>query len=92
VRERVLRRRHAVGAEHLDALVEAVDRLARVVDRRQAPVLVHERDERRVDVAGVGEARVDVDGAAGEDLHDLRPGDVARHVEVVDRHVEEDPA
>ena len=43
----------------LDALVVAVDRLARVVDRGQAAARVHERDQRRVDVAGLGERRVD---------------------------------
>ena len=74
VGERVLRRRHARGAEHLDALVVAVDGLAGVVDRRQAAVLVLEHDHRRVDVADLGERRVDAHRAAREHLHDLAAG------------------
>ena len=92
VGERVLRGRHARRAEHLDALVVAVDRLAAVVDHGQAAVGVHERDHRGVDVAGLGERRLDAQRAARVDLDDLAARHVAGHVEVVDRHVEEDPA
>ena len=92
VRERILRRRHPRRAEHLDALVVAVDGLARVVDRRQAPVLVLEQDHRRVDVVRLAELGVHPYRAARVHLDDLALRDEARHVEVVDGHVEEDPA
>jgi hypothetical protein len=92
VRERVLGRRHPARAEDLDALVVAVDRLARVVDRGQAAVGVLEQHDRGVDVAGLPDLRVDAHPAAGVDLDDLRAGDVPGHVEVVDGHVQEQAA
>ena len=57
-----------------------------------APSSCEERDDRRVDVADLGELRRDANGPVRDDLHDLAPGHEARHVEVVDRHVEEDSA
>ena len=92
VRERVLRRRGAGRAEDLDPLVVAVDGLAAVVDHRQAAVLVREGDHRGVDVAELAQARGDADAAGRVDLGHLAAGHVARHVEVVHGHVEEQPA
>jgi hypothetical protein len=55
VRARVLGQGHAVRAEHLDPLVEAVHRATRVVDRGQAAIGVHERDDRGIHVVGLRE-------------------------------------
>ena len=51
-----------------------------------------ESDHRRVDVAELGQRRVDAGGAACEHLDDVTPGDESRHVEIVDRRVEEQAA
>ena len=77
-------------AEGFDTLVVAVHGTTAVVDERQSAALVHEYDHRGVDVACLGEGSVDAHRSLRRDLDDLAPGDIARHVEVVDRHVEED--
>ena len=78
--------------EHLDPLVVAVDGLAAVVDRGDGAVRMREHDDGGVDVAGGADGGVDQDRALGEDLDDRRSDDEAGHVEVVDRHVDEDAA
>lgn len=92
VSQGVLGGRQALRSEGLHPLVVAVDGAARVVDRGDAAVLVLKNDQRRVDVAGLADGRVDADRPSRVHLDDLASRDVPRHVEVVDRHVEEDPA
>src|SRR5918999_915976 len=92
VRGRVARGGHPGRPERLDPLVVAVRRAAAVVDRRNAAVLVLEHHERRVHVPGVAVRGLDPHRAARVHLHDLAARHVARHVEVVDRHVEEEAA
>ena len=45
-----------------------------------------------VDVPGLADARIDQHAPGGVDLGDLAAHQEAGHVEVVDGHVEEDPA
>ncbi len=92
VARRVVGHRHAPGAERLDALVVAVGALPAVVDHGEAAVRMTEHDHRGVDVAGGADRLVDPDVATGENLDHLTAGDEPGHVEVVDRHVEEQPA
>ena len=82
----------ALRPERLDPLVVPVGRLPAVVDHRQAAVVVAQRDDDRVEVAGGTDGRVDPNRALRVHLDDLAAGDVAGHVEVVHGHVEEDPA
>ncbi len=88
----VLRGRHARAAEDLDPLVVAVHRLAAVVDRRDGPVRMREHDDGRVDVASGADGGIDQHRSPGEDLDYRRTDHEARHVEVMDRHVDEDAA
>ena len=71
VGQRVLRRSQSSGAERLDALVVAVDRLPAVVDRRDAPVLVAHHHDGSVDVAGLADRRVDAHGGLRVDVDDF---------------------
>ena len=92
MRERVLGGGQAARAEHLDALVVAVHRLAAVVDHGETAALVGERHDGGVHIVRLRVRLLHAQRAAREDLRDLAAGDEAGHVEVVDRHVEEDPA
>ena len=73
VGRRVVGEGHPRGAEDLDALIEAVDRPARVVDQREAAVRVDERDG-TVSRSPLGERRLDADRAAREHLDDVAAG------------------
>ena len=83
---------HAEGSEHLDALVVAIGRLARDVDRGDRAVGMREHGDSEVDVTGLADRGIDEVGALGPDLHDRRADDERGHVEVVDHHVDPDPA
>ena len=82
----------ALGAEHLDALVVAIDGLAAVVDHAERTVGEPQRDDAGVHIAGLADLGVDQARADGADFGDLAAGQVADHVEIVDRHVDEDAA
>mmetsp|Transcript_20099 Transcript_20099/g.68134 ORF Transcript_20099/g.68134 Transcript_20099/m.68134 type:complete len:286 (+) Transcript_20099:140-997(+) len=91
----IVRLAHALGPQHLRALVVAVRRLAAHVDHGLAAVLVP--DEHRCRVKGLGalellDLLVDHAAAGGHDLERLAAHEEAGHVQVVHGHVLEDAA
>ena len=90
-RTAVLGLEHALLAEGFDPLVVAVTAAAAVVDVDQSAGGGPHDDHRGVDIAHFLDGRVDQVAAHGLNLDDVA-GQIARHVEVVDRHVAEQPA
>ena len=83
---------HALGAVDLDPLVVPVARAARVGDLGDLAGRGDERDRRRIDVGHPADRLVDEHRTDRGDRRRLLAEQEARHVEVVDRHVAEQPA
>ncbi|MPL79716.1 hypothetical protein SDC9_25600 [bioreactor metagenome] len=89
----VFRNRHAGRAEGLDALVIAIDRAARIGDDRLLARGRRQHCGHRVEItAARHQLGVDEPRAGGADFGHLLAKEEAGHVEIVDRHVAEDPA
>ena len=85
-------REHAARAADLDPLVVAECGAPRVDDLRDAPAAGPERDGGRIDVARLADRGIDEAAAVRRDLDRLLAEQPARHVEIVNRHVPEQPA
>ena len=86
---------HAVGPQHLEALVVAVGGAAGGVDLAQAALPGADRHRGRVEVAGLADGRIGqhrAGGAQPRGLVAVATENPAEHVEVVDQHVAEDAA
>ena len=83
---------HAVAAQHLEALVVAVRRAAARVDLAEPTALRADRHRGGVDVAGLGDRRIDEARRVRVHGLGLVVEDPAKDVEVVDQHVLEDAA
>jgi hypothetical protein len=77
---------------HLDPLVIAIGRAAGVRDLADAPRRCGQEHRRRIHIACHPDGRIDQRGAHSVQAHELLAHQEARHVEIVDHHVPEQPA
>jgi TolA-binding protein len=77
---------------HLDPLVIAIGRAARVRDLADAARGGGQDNSRRVHVAGLADCRIDQRRTHGIEAHELLAQQETGHVEIVDHHVPEQPA
>ncbi|EXX90704.1 hypothetical protein BG52_12810 [Paenibacillus darwinianus] len=84
--------RAALGAEYLDALVVAVNRLAAVLNDAVRAACEFQHDDRRVHIAVLREYRIDQHAPLRVHLFNLAAGKEAGHIEIVNHHIHEKPA
>src|SRR5439155_11838536 len=82
----------ALRPERLDALVIAIDRTPAVRDLAQRARLRAQCHNRRVDIAGFADRRVDKYARRSKYFDRLLVQEPPRHVEIVDHHVAKQPA
>ena len=82
----------ALCAEDFSALVIAIASGTAVVDDSRSAIVELQRDDGRIDVASLADFRIDGDRALCIYFLDFCAGEIADHIEIMNRHVEEDTA
>lgn len=82
----------AFVAEDFSALIVTVASCTAVVDDSRSAVVEFQRDDSRVDVACFTDSRVNRYGTFSVNFFNFCAGEIADHIEIMDRHVEEDTA
>src|SRR5512133_1996920 len=88
----VVRLHHAIGTKYFYALIIAVNRLAAVVDCANGAVGKSEGDHGSIYITSFADTWVDHDSGRDIDLFHFAAAQIASHIEVVDRHIEEHAA
>jgi hypothetical protein len=87
----VIDRNHSFGAEHFNTLIVFIDSLAAIVYHSERAVFKGQRHRRSVLASDFCEHWVDKNIRSGINLFNVRAHEVARHIEIMNRHVQKTP-